>query len=208
MSPHRQGDPIVNESTTVGRRTRRSLQAGGVVAAVACFGTAVATPPIGPLPCASRPSFTAGAAAEAAADFSGTAVVYFHVADLARSLRWYGEVVGLTAVVSRNEEIGWCELASPTKGLTIGLLQSTTVDPDGGETLVFGTADLDATRKRIEAAGGHFTGETEVHPGYVKLATFRDPDGHVLTLSQSLAGDATEAEAAGTAPSRAGVDDR
>ncbi len=119
--------------------------------------------------------------------YRGTTVCYFHVADLKQSIAWYGEKLGLTEVVTRNEAIGWCELQSPTAGLAIGLLQSKAVDPKGGATLVFGVADVDDARTQLEEMKVKFAGPTEVHPGYVKLAYFTDPDGHLITLSQSLA---------------------
>ena len=121
-----------------------------------------------------------------APDYVGTTVCYFHVSDLKRSLRWYGEALGFTEVVTKDDAIGWIELKSPTEGLAIGLLQSAQLDPAGGATLVFGVKDVDATRRQLEAAQVRFVGPTEVHPGYVKLAAFHDPDGHLLTLSQSL----------------------
>lgn len=131
-------------------------------------------------------------------DFVGTTVCYFHVSDLKRSLRWYGEALGFTEVVTKNDAIGWVELKSPTEGLAIGLLQSAQLDPAGGATMVFGVHDVDATRRQLEAAQVRFVGPTEVHPGYVKLAAFHDPDGHLLTLSQSLTQGASATGAKGT----------
>jgi CreA protein len=46
--------------------------------------------------------------------------------------------------------------------------------------------DIDAARAALEAAGVRFDGDTDVNEGMVKLATFFDPDGNALMLSQTL----------------------
>ena len=119
-------------------------------------------------------------------DYDGGMVCYVHVADLERSIAWYQDVLGLE-VISQVDEIGWCELKSPAAGLAIGLLKDAKPDTKGGATIVFGVKDLDVARARLEKQGVKFTGPTSVHEGYVKLAAFTDPDGNLLTLSQSLA---------------------
>jgi len=129
----------------------------------------------------------------AALGYDGGMVCYVRVADLAKSLAWYEDVLGLE-LLTRNEAIGWCELQSPAKELAIGLLQEpkakVTVpkaDVKGGATIVFGVKDLDAARRTLEKRGVKFQGPTQTHEGYVKLAAFFDPDGNLFTLSQSLA---------------------
>ena len=53
---------------------------------------------------------------------------------------------------------------------------------------VFGIANLDAARAKLEQAGVSFDGATEVIEGMVKTATFYDPDGNALMLAEDLTG--------------------
>jgi predicted enzyme related to lactoylglutathione lyase len=123
--------------------------------------------------------------AAAALGFNGEMVCYVHVSDLEKSIEWYEGMLGFE-VASQVDEMGWCELKSPTKGVTIGLAVAQKVDPSGGATIVFGVKDLDAARKALEGRGVKFAGPTAAHEGYVKLAEFLDPDQNLLMLSQSL----------------------
>jgi predicted enzyme related to lactoylglutathione lyase len=124
----------------------------------------------------------------AALGYHGGMVCYVHVSDLTKSVQWYEGILGLK-VLSQVDEIGWCELQSPAADLAIGLAQvakGAKVDAQGGATIVFGVKDVDAARRTLETGGVKFEGATTVHEGYVKLAAFFDPDGNLLTLSQSL----------------------
>ena len=71
--------------------------------------------------------------------------------------------------------------------MTIGLGEQTKPVP-GNCVPVFGIADLDAARSKMEAASVKFDGETDVVEGMVKTATFYDPDGNALMLAQDLTG--------------------
>ena len=55
---------------------------------------------------------------------------------------------------------------------------------------VFGIADLDTARQKLEQAAVRFDGATEVIEGMVKTATFYDPDGNALMLAEDLTGGA------------------
>ena len=116
--------------------------------------------------------------------YDGALVIAFQVKDIAKSIDWYQTVVGFK-LLYHVEEIGWCELTTSISGVAIGLSQ--VEDPKvGGPTPTFGVKDVDAARQRLESHDVRFDGPTQEIPGMVKLATFYDPDGNALMLSQTL----------------------
>ena len=76
-------------------------------------------------------------------------------------------------------------MQTKTNGVTIGLGEHTKPVP-GNCVPVFGVADLDDARQKLEQADVKFDGETDVVEGMVKTATFYDPDGNALMLAQDL----------------------
>ena len=68
----------------------------------------------------------------------------------------------------------------------MGFSDVETPDTKGGATLVFDVTDIESARSELEGKNVPFDGETLVIPDLVKLATFYDPDGHKLMLSESL----------------------
>lgn len=108
------------------------------------------------------------------------------VSDMGKSIDWFTQVLGFE-VEYRMDEMGWCELKSPTNGVYIGLSQVEAVKAGGGATLVFGVTDIDKARADLESKGVKFDGETMTIPEMVRLATFFDPDGNTFMLYQSLA---------------------
>jgi len=104
------------------------------------------------------------------------------------SANWYGKMLGFE-VLYHADEAGWSELQTNTAGVTIGLGEHTQPAP-GNCVPVFGIADLDTARNKLEQAKVKFDGETDVVEGMVKTATFYDPDGNALMLAQDLTGNA------------------
>ena len=78
-------------------------------------------------------------------------------------------------------------LQTKTAGVTIGLGEHTKPQP-GNCVPVFGIADLDTARQKLEQANVKFDGDTDVVEGMVKTATFYDPDGNALMLAEDLTG--------------------
>jgi catechol 2,3-dioxygenase-like lactoylglutathione lyase family enzyme len=108
------------------------------------------------------------------------------VADVARSLAWYRDVLEFE-VIHHVPENGWAELRTPVAGVKVGLSEVEELpEPGGGAVLTFGVADLDSARARLESLDVRFDGETCVIPGWVRLATLYDPDGNVLMLYEDL----------------------
>lgn len=106
------------------------------------------------------------------------------VKDRHASANWYKAMLGFETIY-HADEAGWSELKTNTAGVTIGLGEHTEPAP-GNCVPVFGVADLDTARYKLEQAKVRFDGETDVVEGMVKTATFYDPDGNALMLAEDL----------------------
>lgn len=113
-----------------------------------------------------------------------TITIALSVADRHASAAWYERVLGFKTAY-HADEAGWSELQTNTAGVMIGLGEHTKPVP-GNCVPVFGVADLDAARVKMEQASVKFDGDTIVEEGMVKTATFYDPDGNALMLAQDL----------------------
>ncbi len=113
-----------------------------------------------------------------------TITIALSVKDRHESAKWYESMLGFEAIY-HADEAGWSELATRTAGVTLGLGEHTKPAP-GNCVPVFGIADLDTSRQKLEQAGVTFDGETDVVEGMVKTATFFDPDGNALMLAEDL----------------------
>lgn len=118
-------------------------------------------------------------------DWDGALTLALGVRDRKASARWYEEHLGLELLYDAPE-IGWCEMATPITGVTIGFSDVEEPKP-GGPVPTIGVRDLDAARARLESRGVRFDGAPIEHEGLVRLSTFYDPDGHALMLAQNLA---------------------
>ncbi len=119
--------------------------------------------------------------------YDGGLTLALQVADMAAAQAWYRDVLGFSPLFE-VKEMGWCELATETKGVSVGLSQVEAPKVGAGPVPTFGVKDIDAARARLEGQGVRFDGETQVFPEMVKLAGFFDPDGNVLMLFQDLSG--------------------
>jgi predicted enzyme related to lactoylglutathione lyase len=118
--------------------------------------------------------------------YNGGMTCTLSVTDLKKSVAWFQDVLGLN-LEYLLEEMGWCELKSPTAGVWIGLSQVEAVKTGGGSTVVFGVADIDHARRELEKKDVRFDGDTITIPDMVRLCTFFDPDGNTFMFYQSLA---------------------
>lgn len=100
------------------------------------------------------------------------------------SAKWYESKLGFQTIY-HADDAGWSELQTKTAGVTIGLGEHTVPVP-GNCVPVFGIADLDAARHKLEQAKVKFDGETDVVDGMVKTATFYDSDGNALMLAEDI----------------------
>lgn len=110
------------------------------------------------------------------------------VTDRHASAEWYETMLGFE-LLFHADDVGWSELKTNTLGVVIGLGEHTKPVP-GNCVPVFGVANLDAARAKLEQASVKFDGETDVIEGMVKTATLYDPDGNALMLAEDLTGGA------------------
>lgn len=110
--------------------------------------------------------------------------VWYNVRSLERSMGFYKGTLGFE-VLFHNAEWGMAMMKSNTDNCFIGFSEAETVEPSTSST-VFDVEDIEAAVQRLRQAGVKFSGDIEVIPDFVKLATFSDPDGHSLMLSQQL----------------------
>ena len=115
-----------------------------------------------------------------------TITISFSVSDRHATAQWFSDKLGFETLY-HADEAGWSELQTNTAGVTIGIGEHTKPAP-GNCVPVFGIADLDAARQKLEQAQVKFDGETDVVEGMVKTATFYDPDGNAMMLAQDLTG--------------------
>ncbi len=113
-----------------------------------------------------------------------TITIALSVMDRHASAAWYESMLGFEAIY-HADEAGWSELQTKTVGVTIGLGEHTKPAP-GNCVPVFGIADLDNARQKLEDNEVKFDGETDIVEGMVKTATFYDPDGNALMLAEDL----------------------
>ena len=116
-----------------------------------------------------------------------TITIAMSVKDRHASAKWYETMLGFE-LLHHVDEAGWSELGTNTPGVIIGLGEHTRPVP-GNCVPVFGIADLDSARQKLEQVKVRFDGETDIVEGMVKTATFYDPDGNALMLAQGLTGD-------------------
>ena len=116
-----------------------------------------------------------------------TITIALSVTDRHASAEWYTSMLGFE-LLYHADEVGWSEMQTKTTGVTIGMGEHTKPAP-GNCVPVFGIADLDAAREKLETELVKFDGPTDVVEGMVKTATFYDPDGNALMLAEDLTGE-------------------
>lgn len=115
-----------------------------------------------------------------------TITIAMSVKDRHASAKWYEAMLGFE-LLYHADDAGWSELRTNTPGVVIGLGEHTKPVP-GNCVPVFGIADLDSARQKLEQAKVKFDGETDIVEGMVKTATFYDLDGNALMIAQDLTG--------------------
>ncbi len=108
---------------------------------------------------------------------------WYAVKDLEKAKKFYGEVLGLKKTL---EIEGWAEFSHAQGAASIGLSRDPKADGQAGATVVLKVDDLEHARRELADRGVQFEGAVEEIPGFVRLATFRDPLGNRLQLVQVL----------------------
>jgi predicted enzyme related to lactoylglutathione lyase len=109
-------------------------------------------------------------------------VVQLNVADLGKAIDWYEHVLGFKTV-ERRDDLKFAHVETNVPGLQLGLGEGGALTGTGAVVVNFSVYDVGAARKLLESRGVVFTGPTQVIPGKVALAGFKDPDGNQLRLA-------------------------
>lgn len=115
------------------------------------------------------------------------ALVWLWVKDLRASVGFYKEQVGLK-LSYLDEAAGWAFFATGAEGLDFGLQVwpfGGAVPRGGGACPVFEVVNLSEARQALEARGVVFEGESAGQEGQRRHATFHDPDGNPVMLTQN-----------------------
>jgi catechol 2,3-dioxygenase-like lactoylglutathione lyase family enzyme len=111
-----------------------------------------------------------------------TVVLQLGVSDLDKSIAFYEQVLGFKTV-ERRDDLKFAHVETNVPGLQLGLSAGSTLKGTGAAIVNISVLDVAASRKLLESRGVVFTGPTQVIPGKVALAAFRDPDGNQLRLA-------------------------
>ena len=109
-------------------------------------------------------------------------VVQLSVSDLGKAIAWYEQVLGFKTV-ERRDDLKFAHVDTNVPGLQLGLGEGGTQTGTGAVVINFSVVDVVAARTLLESRGVVFSGPTQIIPGKVALAGFRDPDGNQLRLA-------------------------
>lgn len=111
-------------------------------------------------------------------------------ADFKKAQHFFVDTLGLEAC-EINDQWGWMELKAQGDDAIMGVGKQGEDDGFKAGTngvITFTVDDIIQTKKELEAKGVSFVGDIVEVPNIVKMATFRDPDGNLFQLIESLPG--------------------
>ena len=108
-------------------------------------------------------------------------VVMLGVQDLAKSVAFYHDTLGLTVTGEIPGEFAFLNCGSVTLGLSVPIAKHTGQGP-GATEIVFSVEDVTAAYQALKGRGVLFTHEPRVVTGPMWAANFNDPDGHRLSI--------------------------
>jgi predicted enzyme related to lactoylglutathione lyase len=111
-----------------------------------------------------------------------TVVLQLAVSDLDRAILFYEQMLGFTTV-ERRDDLQFAHVDTHVPGLQLGLSAGAPRQGTGAAIINLSVVDVVAARALLESRGVVFTGPTQIIPGKVALAGFRDPDGNSLRLA-------------------------
>ncbi|WP_078394607.1 VOC family protein [Shouchella patagoniensis] len=110
--------------------------------------------------------------------------LWYSVSNIERTLKFYTEQLGFN-LDSYDKESGMASVHTNTKDCFIGFSEAEEI-VSSTAAAVFEVEDIEDAVKELKRKGITFNGDVSTIPGYVKLISFKDPDGHNLELSQTL----------------------
>ncbi len=114
---------------------------------------------------------------------SGIAI-WYNVTNLEATVEFYTKRLGFQ--IDFMDEAGRMAIVQTnTADCFIGFSEAENVVPVTSSA-VFEVENIEEAVEQLKARGVTFNGAIETIPDFVKLATFTDPDGHSLELSQTL----------------------
>jgi len=116
--------------------------------------------------------------------FKPGVTIWYNVKNLNDTIQFYKDKLGFE-LVFHDAASGMAMVNTSTEGCIIGFSEAEEVIPSTSST-VFEVYEIESARQSLEQKGVTFIGDTETIPDMVKLATFVDPDGHSLMLSEEL----------------------
>ena len=127
-------------------------------------------------------SITAAASAQNTIHYRPSLVLQIGVSDLDRAVAFYEGVLEFKMVERRND-LKFAHIDTNVPGLQLGLSVGSAQAGTGAAMINISVADVVAARALLESRGVKFSGPTQIIPGKVALAGFRDPDGNQLRLA-------------------------
>ncbi|MBC8191439.1 MAG: VOC family protein [Candidatus Marinimicrobia bacterium] len=110
-------------------------------------------------------------------------LVWFPVVDFERAKSFYRDDLEFELVLE-DQESSWAEFQiSPGAKIAIHGVKATNANPIGA--LVIDVENLEKSELFLRGKGIKLFDKEEI-PGLTRLASFTDPDGNVIQLSQSL----------------------
>jgi predicted enzyme related to lactoylglutathione lyase len=129
-------------------------------------------------------TLTCGAVAgqENGPHYRPSVVLQLGVSNLDNAIEFYEKKLGFKTV-ERRDDLQFAHVETNVPGLQIGLSVGSKQSGTGAAIVNLSVADVATARTLLESRGVVFTGPTQVIPGKVTLAGFRDPDGNQLRLA-------------------------
>lgn len=111
------------------------------------------------------------------------ALVNIPVSRLNKAVGFYCEKLGFVEIY-RDDKLGWVELQQVNGPLRLGLAEVQDVKL-GGPVLVLEVSDIEAAKQVLQEQKIRVS-SVELVEGVAKVASFSDPDDHLLMLRESL----------------------
>lgn len=108
---------------------------------------------------------------------------HYNVSNLERTLAFYTEKLGFN-VLFHDTNNGQAMLTTNTKDCFIGFAEAQSIIPSS-TCITFEVENIEQAVQILQQKGVKFEGGILEIPNVVKLATFSDPDGYKLMLSEN-----------------------
>ena len=110
-------------------------------------------------------------------------VTFLLVADLDRSSKFYGDILGLDLVLDQGD----CRIFRTADTAFVGICERSERGDPGSILLTLVTDDVDARHSALKAAGATCERQPALNEKYnVYHAFYRDPDGYLIEVQRFL----------------------